>query len=269
LNLPNEDPLYHILRSKRESTRFQILVGVAEHQPAVRQQEIAEQLRLTPQAISEYIRELTEDGMVVSNGRGRYQVTPEGIECIIESAQALDSYIQHITNDVIRPVSIWAAIAGEQLEKGDEVGVYMKDGLLYAGKEVQSAMAIVSDTARRGEDVGICQMKGIIDVAPGKVHIFRVPKIEHGGSRQVPTGALRGVLGKVKFVGCVGVEALVAVRKNGREPDVYFGAREGVIEAARFGMDAALVIEENEVSPMIQRIEGAGLQYVLHDRESA
>jgi len=37
-----EDPLYVILRSKRESTRFQILVEIAEHQPSIRQQEIAE-----------------------------------------------------------------------------------------------------------------------------------------------------------------------------------------------------------------------------------
>jgi putative transcriptional regulator len=51
-----KDPLYTILRSKREVTRLQILVEIAEHQPAVRQQEIAEKLGVTPQAISEYIR---------------------------------------------------------------------------------------------------------------------------------------------------------------------------------------------------------------------
>jgi len=54
------DPLYIILRSKREATRFQILVEIAEHQPSVRQQEIAEILGVTPQAVSEYIRELVD-----------------------------------------------------------------------------------------------------------------------------------------------------------------------------------------------------------------
>lgn len=57
-----EDPLYVILRSKRESTRFQILVEIAEHQPSIRQQEIAEKLGVTPQAISEYIREMVDEG---------------------------------------------------------------------------------------------------------------------------------------------------------------------------------------------------------------
>ena len=60
----SKDPLYTILRSKREVTRLQILVEIAEHQPAVRQQEIADKLGVTPQAVSEYIRELADDGMV-------------------------------------------------------------------------------------------------------------------------------------------------------------------------------------------------------------
>jgi len=47
-----KDPLYSILRSKREVSRLQILVEIAEHQPAVRQQEIAVKLGVTPQAIS-------------------------------------------------------------------------------------------------------------------------------------------------------------------------------------------------------------------------
>ena len=54
-----DDPLSNILRSKRETTRFQVLVEVAEHQPSIRQQEIAEKLGVTPQAISEYVRDQT------------------------------------------------------------------------------------------------------------------------------------------------------------------------------------------------------------------
>ena len=56
LNTGRKDSLYSILRSKREVSRLQILVEIAEHQPAVRQQEIANKLGVTPQAISEYIR---------------------------------------------------------------------------------------------------------------------------------------------------------------------------------------------------------------------
>ena len=44
----SDDPLTTILRSKSEATRFQILVEIAENQPAIRQQEIAGKLGVTP-----------------------------------------------------------------------------------------------------------------------------------------------------------------------------------------------------------------------------
>ena len=84
-----DDPLYVILRSKREATRFQILVEIAEHQPSIRQQEIAGKLGVTPQAVSEYIRELVDEGLVTAHGRGRYEVTKNGIEWVLRHAEAL------------------------------------------------------------------------------------------------------------------------------------------------------------------------------------
>lgn len=43
-----------LLHSKKESTKFQILVEITAHQPNVRQREIAEKVGITPQAVSEY-----------------------------------------------------------------------------------------------------------------------------------------------------------------------------------------------------------------------
>ena len=37
-----------VLRSKRNATRYEILVGIAERQPAVSQQEIAEAIDVSP-----------------------------------------------------------------------------------------------------------------------------------------------------------------------------------------------------------------------------
>lgn len=126
------DPLYIILRSKREATKFQILVEVAEHQPSVRQQEIAEKLGITPQAVSEYIRELVDDEMVRSQGRGSYTITHKGVEWVINNAEALESYAKHVTRDIVQQVSVWTAIADCNIRSGDLVGVYMKDGFLRA-----------------------------------------------------------------------------------------------------------------------------------------
>jgi len=75
-----------LLQSKRDATKFQILVEVASHQPNVRQSEIAHTLGITPQAVSEYLKELTNQGFVYSDGRVRYKATAKGVEWITEHA---------------------------------------------------------------------------------------------------------------------------------------------------------------------------------------
>jgi len=41
-----------LFQSKRNATRFQILIQIVEHQPAINQREIAESVGLTPQRVS-------------------------------------------------------------------------------------------------------------------------------------------------------------------------------------------------------------------------
>jgi putative transcriptional regulator len=260
-----EDPLYIILRSKREITRLQILVGIAEHQPAVRQQEIASQLGVTPQAVSEYIRELIEDGMVSASGRGRYEVTRTGIEWVLNNAEALESYARHIRRDIIQQVSVWTAIAAEDLKTGDEVGVYMQDGWLYAGKEPRTAMGSAVMDAKKGDDIGIARLNGIISHTEGLIHVCKVPRIQRGGSRKVKRDHLLAVIRSVGMVAAVGLEAYIALQQAGRKPDMFFGAREGVIEAAFHGIESAIVIVDEEFTDFLKRLESVELTYVIHD----
>jgi putative transcriptional regulator len=260
-----KDPLYSILRSKREVSRLQILVEIAEHQPAIRQQEIAEKLGVTPQAISEYIRELVDEGMVSASGRGNYEVTKYGIEWVLANAESLESYARHIRRDIIQQVSIWAAIAAENLRAGDEVGVYMKDGLLYAAKKALDATGTAVADARKDEDVGVARLNGIIEHHEGMVHVCKVPRIQHGGSRKVRRDELLEVTGKAGMVAAVGLEAFIALKAAGRKPDMFFGAREGVIEAAFHGIDCAIVIVDEEFTDFLKRLESVELAYVIHD----
>jgi len=265
LTQDGKDPLYSILRSKREVSRLQILVEIAEHQPAVRQQEIAEKMGVTPQAISEYIREMVDEGMVSASGRGNYEVTRSGIEWVLVNAESLESYARHIRRDIIQQVSVWAAIAAENLKTGDEVGVYMKDGFLYAGKSPLAAMGTVVADAKTGEDVGVARLNGIIDHHEGIIHVCKVPRIQHGGSRKVLKDELLKIIGGTGLVAAVGLEAWIALNAAGRKPDMFFGAREGVIEAAFHGIDCAIVIVDEEFTDFLKRLESVELQYVIHD----
>jgi len=260
-----KDPFYSILRSKREVSRLQILVEIAEHQPAVRQQEIAVKLGVTPQAISEYIRELVDEGMVSASGRGNYEVTKTGIEWVLENAESLEAYARHIRRDIIQQVSVWTALAAENLKAGDEAGVYMKDGFLYAGRQKQAAGGSVIADAKAGEDVGIARLNGIIDHKEGKVHVCKVPRIQNGGSRRVKRKELLEVCKGSGVVAAVGLEAYIALVAAGRKPDMFFGAREGVIEAAFHGIECAIVVVDEEFTDFLKRLENVHLAYVIHD----
>jgi len=261
----SDDPLSTILRSKSEATRFQILVEIAENQPAIRQQEIAGKLGVTPQAVSEYIRELVEEGMVSARGRGRYEVTREGIEWVVNHAEVLETYARHIRRDIIHQVSVWTALAAENLKKGDQVGVYMERGWLYASPGARSAMGTATMDARAGEDVGVARLSGIIEHREGTIHVCKVPRIERGGSRRVKRELLKEVTGRVQVVAAVGLEAWVALEEVGRRPGMFFGAREGVIEAAFHGLDCAIAIVDEEFTDFLKRLEAAGLAYTIHD----
>jgi putative transcriptional regulator len=260
-----KDPLYTILRSKREVTRLQILVEIAEHQPAVRQQEIAEKLGVTPQAISEYIRELVDEAMVTASGRGNYEVTKVGVEWILANAESLEAYARHIRRDIIQQVAVWAAIAAEDLSTGDEVGVYMKGGWLYAGKKKHPATGTVVMDAKKDEDVGVARLNGIIEHNEGCIRVCKVPRIQHGGSRKVNRRRLLEVIRGTEVVAAVGVEAYIALRAAGRKPDMFFGAREGVIEAAFHGLECVIVIVDEEFTDFLKRLESVELSYTIHD----
>ena len=53
--------MVEILRNKNLATRFQILVEIARSGPNIQQRDIAGKLGVTPQAISEYIKQMVKE----------------------------------------------------------------------------------------------------------------------------------------------------------------------------------------------------------------
>ena len=256
----------NVLQSKRDSSRFQILVEIAAHQPNIRQKEVADSLGVTPQAISEYVKDLVADGLVATDGRMRYRITKEGVEWLLESAAELKRYARHVMEEIITHVSVWTAIAEEDLLEGERVSLEMRDGLLYASrKDGLGASGIVISDVLSGEDIGVTDLKGLISLDEGTVTICKVSKVQLGGSRSVNLDALSNILKDVKLVGVQGVEALVALRKIGVKPDVFFGAKESAVEAAYHGVSSVVVCVDEQVPNLIGRLETEGLKYKLID----
>jgi putative transcriptional regulator len=258
--------MVNVLQSKRDSSRFQILVEIAAHQPNLRQKEVAERLGVTPQAISEYIKELVADGLVTTDGRMRYSITKEGVEWLLESAAELKRYARLVMEEVISHVSVWTAIADEDLGEGERVALEMRRGLLYASrKKGIEAGGITISEALKGEEIGVSDLRGLISLNEGRILVCKVPRAQLGGSRKVDLEALAGLLLEDKMVGALGIEALVALRKVGREPDVFFGAKESAVESAYHGVSSVVVSVDEQIPSLLDRLESEGLKYELVD----
>lgn len=255
-----------ILQSKSGITKFQILIEVAAHQPNVRQKEIAEKIGVTPQAVSEYIKDLTAEGYIYSDGRVRYRITKKGVEWVLENASDMKKYANFVMSDIISHVSTWTAIADEKLEKGDEVFLHMRKGLLYVSKSDEvEARGITISAVDTGEDVGVTNLTGMIDLETSAITVCKIPRSERDGSRNVDLTRLKALTGSKDYIAAIGVESLIALRKIEVEPDVRYGAKESIVEAAYHGVSSIIVAIDEEVPPIMSRLEMENLEYELVD----
>jgi putative transcriptional regulator len=258
--------MIEVLRNKNLTTRFQILVEIASNGPNIQQRNIARELQITPQAVSDYIAQLIKDRMITTEGRSSYRVTSEGLNWIIKELRELNSYNSFIQK-AINNISICTALAEAGLKKSQKVGLRMREGLLYASSNVRSkATGVAISAAAAGEDVGITGIQGIVPLELGRVTVVRVPGIQRGGSRNANIEKIKNSVGRNSFVTSLGLEAFAALRKAGIGFQ-QFGAVEAAIEAARSGLDTLVVCGENEMSDLIGRLEKESLKYELIDAD--
>jgi len=257
--------MVEILRNKNLATRFQILVEVADKGPNVQQQDIASKLEVTPQAISDYIRQLTEEGLLTSDGRSRYKVTIEGVNWIIKVLRELRVYSAFVEK-AITSLSVCAAVADCDLAKGQKVGLKMKDGLLFATKQLgEGARGITITDATRGEDIGITNIEGIVNFEIGKVTILRLPNIQKGGSRNIDVHRLQSEAKDRPAVGAIGIEAQIALRRAGIKSSYIYGVKQAAIEAAHSGLYPLIACVEDETSDLVKELEEEKISYKLID----
>lgn len=255
-----------ILGNKNLATRFQILIEVADKGPNVQQQDIAMKLEVTPQAISDYIRQLSDDGLLVSDGRSRYRVTAEGVNWTIKILRELRDYNAFVEK-AITSISVCAAVAEGDLVKSQKVGLKMKDGLLFATEQAgDGATGIAATDARKWEDVGVTDVEGIVKLETGKATILKVHSIQKGGSRKFDIDRLRSEIKGRLFIGAIGIEALVVLKQLDAAFCMY-GVTEAAIEAAHSGLDPLILSVEDAIPDLIKRLEEERIDYDLIDTQ--
>lgn len=257
--------MVEILQNKNSATRFQILVEIAASGPNIHQKNIATKLSVTPQAISDYVRQLVEEELVVSTGRSTYRVSPKGVNWMLKVFRELQGYVS-LVQQAVTNITVCAAIAECDINQGQKVGLKMKNGLLFATNQIDvSARGIAVSSVRQGEDVGVSNIQGLVELTKGKVTILQVPNIQKGGSREVDLKRLRAHIDNNQKVGAIGIEALTALRQVGIEPQYLYGVTEAVVESAHCGLSFVIVCTDDAIAGLIKRLQEENLNYEIID----
>ena len=260
---PSEATAPRVLDNRRDATRYRVLVEIAARQPAVSQEEIADVIGVTSQAVSDYVRDLIDGGFVEKRGRGRYEVTKEGVDWIITRTDALSEFVSRVSDDVLGSVDVDAAVAVGAVAEGDEVGLEMRDGILHAVPGGGSATAVVVTGGEAGEAVGVTDFEGVVEYDPGVVTVVPVPAVTEGDSP--PHDTIRERAADAELVAVGGTEAYALAMGADVRPDVRFGSAAGVSQAALRGLDVLLLVSTDELSRHTTRLREDGVRYEVRD----
>jgi len=215
--------LPQVLRNKNLATKFQILVEVAsnQHQHSTKRHrpenrgDGASSIGLYQSAGKRRLDNLRRTFKVPHYQR-RCQLDAE----VIAGAAA----VFHFRRAVLTNITTWAAIAAEDLKKGQRVSLEMKNGLLSArescGGRRERYYVRKSQGRRR---FGVTEIEGILALESNKSLSWN----PHLSRRRVQLYRLEEAKKRIarrKSDWAIGIEAIVSpYRQIGIEPDIFMG----------------------------------------------
>lgn len=213
---------------------------------------------MTVQAVSNYVRDLAREGLLELSDE-RYIVTPKGIETLQEGFRTLRREVDDALQD-LTVIDVAAALAGARIRAGDPVGLFMEDGELVARPRASaSSRGRALNDAAPGEEVGVTELDGVVDLKPGTVWMVKVPAAHEGGSRAVDAAALlasldaRGI-GRDR-VGGHGTSAKLLARRAGLPLDLEFAAPRAAYTAATVGLDVLLFVTRDLLPEALRELD--------------
>jgi putative transcriptional regulator len=259
LNVPKKTQNI-LLRDKGEFTKFQILLEVMRNQPHIKQKDISDKIGITIQAISKYFKKLTKEGLLEAGSeRADYHLTPKAVTKLREDVHALENYITEVKHG-LKIEHAWPAIATQPVKAGQEVGLIMKEGVMYTTPvdgTATEAKGIAFADAKPGEDLGLKELRGKVKIKQGKILIVKLPSIRKGGSRAVDLVKLKAFYDEFKpdRVGVMGAVGRAVLFKLGLKADIEFGISRSAAIAASRGLNVFVLVVGRMVNRMIQEID--------------
>lgn len=249
-----------LLRDKGEFTKFQILLEIMRNQPHIKQKDISDKLGITIQAISKYFKKLTKEGLLEAGSeRADYRLTPKAIIKLRDEVRSLEGYVTEVKHD-LKIEHAWPAIATQPIKAGQEVGLIMKEGVMYTvppDSAITEAKGIALADAKVGEDLGLRDLHGKVKVNQGKILIVKLPSIRKGGSRAVDLAKVKEIYDEFApdRIGVMGAVGRAVLNKLNLKADIEFGIGRSAAIAASRGLNVFVLVVGRMVNRMIQEID--------------
>lgn len=244
-----------LLRDLKETTKLLILLEIINNRPRALN-SIAAKLDITVQGTSDYVRAMTEDDLVKKIG-GEYRATKKGVEMLenrmFELKEFVDSSIKQL-----EIIDTCGAIAGNDIKKDDEVGLFMEDGFLvaYSGRDSPSKGRAMFD-AEKGRDLAVRDPSGLVALRPGRITVLQIPSLQEGGTQSISVKNMKKTL---KEISCGKMAVMDVVSKALADmlnirADFEFAPLQASIEAALKGMDILIVAARESVPIVVSELE--------------
>jgi putative transcriptional regulator len=244
------------------------------NEPHVKQKDISETLGITIQAVSKYFKKLAREGLLESGSeRADYRLTPKAVSILQEDLKGLERYVNSTKKEMKVERSL-PAIATQPVKTGDTVGLVMKGGVIYTVSPDHSEVkGIAMEDALEGEDLGLKDLQGKLNVKEGKIVIIKLPSIKKGGSRSVDIQKVRALYEEFKpdRIGVMGAVGRAVLNKVGLKADIEFGISRSAAIAASRGLNVMVLVVGRMSNRMTEEIENVnmksatGIKYEIRD----
>lgn len=244
-----------MLRDLKETTKFLILLEIVSSRPR-KMNSISSKLGITVQGTSDYIRAMSREGLVKKIG-GEYRATKKGVDLLQERMLELKNFVDSSFRQ-LEIVDVCGAIAGNDIKKDEEVGLFMEDGVLlaYAGKR-SSSTGYALFSAKKGEDLAIKDLSGMVSLRPGRISVLQVPSLQEGGTHSISLKKARKIVKDITYdrVAVLDVVSKALANLLGVRVDFDFAPISSSIEASLKGLDILAIASRKNVPVIVSELE--------------
>lgn len=237
-----------ILRDKSKMTKFLLLYNSAVERPN-RLADLASELDMSEQAVSNYISKMEEDDLIDRSG-SFYRPTSEGMELVREVVSELGSFLDE-ASDEINFISTCTAIASENIREGERVGLKMKDGFLHASLEESNSIGTALNDAEPSQPLRVGGLQGITEMHLGTLYLLETDinddieeKADSIGSKMKNIEYDRlAIMEEMQYGLCNIIDI---------KPDIEFAPIDSAINAAEKGIDVLLMLSKKDFDDVLE-----------------